>query len=73
MPRGMPSARCRYLELNFDAKLTRDDHAAAAGFLHFCDEWDGLLIDRDDPEFECCSCTFNDEFDPDTGKLREAA
>jgi hypothetical protein len=25
-------------------------------FLHFCDEWDGLLIDRDCPEFDCCGC-----------------
>jgi hypothetical protein len=23
---------------------------------HFCWDWDGLLIHRDDPEFECCVC-----------------
>ncbi len=23
---------------------------------HFCDEWDGLFIDKDSPEFECCLC-----------------
>ena len=25
-------------------------------FLHYCWEWDGLLIDRCDPEFSCCKC-----------------
>jgi hypothetical protein len=25
-------------------------------FLHWCSEWDGLLIDKNDPEFEVCTC-----------------
>lgn len=25
-------------------------------FLHECSEWDGLVIDKGDAEFECCSC-----------------
>lgn len=24
--------------------------------LHWCPEWDYLLIQEGDPEFECCSC-----------------
>jgi hypothetical protein len=62
----------RYMELSRDLglSLTPEDHSAAGGFLHFCDEWDGMLIDRTDDEFDCCSCTFTDEFDPKTGKLR---
>jgi hypothetical protein len=58
------------LSRDLSLKLTPEDHATARGFLHFCDEWDGLLIDREDPEFECCLCTFSDEFDPKTGKLK---
>jgi hypothetical protein len=23
---------------------------------HFCWDWDGLLIHKDDPEAECCTC-----------------
>ena len=25
-------------------------------YLHFCDEWDGLLINIGDPEFKVCRC-----------------
>lgn len=25
-------------------------------YLHFCSEWDGLLIDKGDVEFESCQC-----------------
>ncbi len=25
-------------------------------FLHFCQDWDFLLIDSKDPEFEYCGC-----------------
>lgn len=25
-------------------------------YLHFCSEWDGLPIDKNDPEFEVCTC-----------------
>lgn len=24
--------------------------------LHYCPEWDGLLIDKNDPEFGVCTC-----------------
>lgn len=45
----------RYNELmsNEDAKLT--DEEIALGY-HFCWDWDGLLIHKDDPEAKCCSC-----------------
>jgi hypothetical protein len=33
-------------------------------FLHFCCEWDGLLIDFGDAEFDACGCFIKD----DTGK-----
>ena len=23
---------------------------------HYCYEWDGLLINKNHPEFECCTC-----------------
>lgn len=26
--------------------------------LHFCPNWDLLLIEENDPEFECCTCGF---------------
>jgi len=28
--------------------------------LHFCPEWDFMLINDDDPEFEACSCYYKD-------------
>jgi hypothetical protein len=27
---------------------------------HFCWDWDGLLIHKSSPEFECCSCRGGD-------------
>lgn len=61
----------RYKELcrNLHLRLTADDHEQAGGFLHFCDEWDGLLIDQNDPEFAFCGCSFSNHYDPETGKL----
>lgn len=28
-------------------------------FRHYCHEWDGLLIDINSPEIECCLCYSN--------------
>ena len=28
---------------------------------HFCSDWDGLLIHKDDPEFSCCTCSHGKE------------
>jgi hypothetical protein len=69
MPRGIPVERVVALERDTKLQLTREDHEAAAGFLHFCDEWDFMLIDKDDPEFDCCICIFSSDYDPITGKL----
>jgi hypothetical protein len=69
MPQGMSLERHRFLECTLSAQLTPEDHEAAAGFLHFCDDWDFMLIDKNDKEFECCSCIFGPDYDPETGKL----
>lgn len=47
--------RTRYVELttNCDLDLTLEENKA--GWV-FCCEWDGLLIHKDDPEAECCTC-----------------
>ena len=29
-------------------------------FKHYCPDWDFMLIDRHDSEFECCTCAFSD-------------
>lgn len=66
---SLPWDRWGQLMANDELKLTPEDHEAGNGFLHFCDEWDGLLIEKGDPEFKCCSCSFSDAFDKVTGKL----
>lgn len=69
MPKGLSHGRIWELE-NGDC-MTVVDHATAGGFLHFCADWDYLVIDQTDHEFESCSCAFNPEMvDPKTGKPR---
>jgi hypothetical protein len=34
-------------------------------YLHWCMDWDGLLIDRNDPEFSACGCFGDDKPDLD--------
>lgn len=65
---GLPISRYMELSRDLNLQLTPADHAAAGGWLHFCSEWDGLLIDQTDPEFDCCSCLFGPDYDPETGK-----
>lgn len=66
---SLPYTRWRELNLNLELTLQPEDHLQANGFLHFCHEWDGLLIERGTPEFDCCSCRFQyPDFDPFTGK-----
>lgn len=31
---------------------------------HYCPDWDGMLIQPSDPEFDCCLCWVLDEIDP---------
>lgn len=66
---ALPWSRVKKLQYDFNERLTPEDHETAGGFLHFCDEWDGLLIDRTDDEFGCCSCLFAyPDYCPFTGK-----
>lgn len=74
MPAGLSLERVLFLERHQTAKLQPEDHALAGGFLHFCQDWDFMLIDQTDPEFECCTCNFHPvHFDPKTGKRRLAS
>lgn len=34
------------------------NHSGAYG--HYCPEWDELFICEDCPEFQCCTCEFED-------------
>lgn len=45
----------RYVELerNVELKLTKEE--IDEGWF-FCCDWNGMLIRKDDPEAECCSC-----------------
>lgn len=58
MPKGISSARVQELTMNSDLRLSDEEHGASAGLLHFCDDWDFLLIDKSDPEFDACCCAF---------------
>ena len=73
MPAGLSPERVAFLERHPTARLMLEDIAMAGGFLHFCADWDGLLIDQTDPEFECCHCDFGPWYDPKTGKARQAS
>lgn len=49
----MTPERYRELSRNMAAALTPEE--VAAGW-HFCCDWDGLLINDEYPEAECCTC-----------------
>lgn len=59
---GKGMTQQRYRQLNdatnrdgeVESSLTEEEYKAG---WHFCwSEWDGLLIHKDDPEMEACSC-----------------
>lgn len=50
---GMTEERYRALNRNMDLTLTPEE--VAAGW-HFCYEWDGMLIHREDMEAKACRC-----------------
>ena len=60
---GMAEERWRYLmrpfDENDDAMLTAEE---LANGWHWCDSWDGLLINANDKEFEHCKCDFMKKF-----------
>lgn len=31
-------------------------------YKHYCPDWDFMLIEDGDPEFECCTCYNNPEY-----------
>jgi hypothetical protein len=53
----MTNERYHYLiskeAMDKNETLTKEE--AEEGW-HFCWDWDGLLIHKDDPEAECCTC-----------------
>lgn len=58
----MTPGRYNFLMSYENAKLTPEE--IAEGWV-FCCEWDGLLIQRGDPEAECCTCLGRPKADPD--------
>lgn len=49
----MTPERYNFLEVKFGATLTQEE--IAAGW-HFCENWNDMLIHRDWPEFQECTC-----------------
>ena len=49
----MDKKRYKYLNTSYLAMLTSQE--IEEGW-HFCWDWDGLLIHKDDPEAESCTC-----------------
>lgn len=49
----MTGTRYKELRNNLDLRLTQEE--IDEGW-HFCADWDGLLIHKDHPESESCSC-----------------
>lgn len=47
--------RRRKLDLTFNESLPFTQDEINQGY-HACPEWDFLVISKDDPEFECCTC-----------------
>lgn len=53
MPRGLSPQTCNEIERS---GVIPDEAKFMNPTLHFCEDWDGLLIDENDPEFEHCKC-----------------
>jgi len=49
----MSAKRYSFLMENQSESLTLQEYEEG---WHFCWDWDGLLIHKDDVEFSCCSC-----------------
>ena len=51
------------------SKVLSDGRITRSGkYAHFCNEWDDMLIDENDPEFEACHCFSGD---PEATVIRE--
>lgn len=57
MPKGLGPNVCNEIERT--GKIP-DECKFLNPTLHFCPDWDGLLIDESDPEFETCHCPAKD-------------
>lgn len=53
MPRGLGPVQCNEIERTGDIPA---ECQFMNPTLHLCPDWDGLLIDDSDPEFETCHC-----------------
>lgn len=53
MPRGLSPQQCNEIER---AGVIPDECRFLNPTIHFCPDWDGLLIDDNDPEIESCHC-----------------
>jgi hypothetical protein len=53
MPRGLSPSKCNEIERE---GVIPKECSFMNERLHFCPDWDGLLIDDSDPEFEHCRC-----------------
>ncbi len=52
--------RERWEELMRNSSITLEDEEFDEGW-HFCADWDELLIRKDMPEMECCTCEIKHE------------
>lgn len=53
MPRGLSPQQCNEIERS---GVIPDECRFLNTTLHFCPDWDGLLIDDNDPEYDNCGC-----------------
>lgn len=53
MPRGLSPNQCNTIERN---GVIPQECIFLNPTLHFCMNWDHLLIDDSDPEYETCTC-----------------
>jgi len=53
LPGNMTAERYTSLQRSPDVGLTVEERKAG---WHYCNDWDGRLIHKTDPEFACCSC-----------------
>lgn len=56
MGKLLPAVR-KHIEV---AQEIPDDMKDKYPRLHFCEDWDFMLINDDDPEFEVCNCFYRD-------------
>lgn len=61
MPRGLSPNECNKIERE---ETIPPECLFLNPTLHFCPDWDSMLIDDSDVEFECCCCDLKDGHDP---------